>query len=150
MGQVGKYVTRWVRNACLIAPLALAVAGLDWLLKAGVIAAGAPHQFHWFYERPPSPLVTAWALAWLIVFPGLVERRAGVIGVALLCGAALGNFGELAALGRVTGFIPLPPGARSSPADLIGVIGLLMLLGDLFLGNRVERRRQLASPRTSR
>jgi lipoprotein signal peptidase len=69
-----------------------------------------------------------------------------MVGLGLFLGGVLGNLGELAAFGRVTDFIPFPPGWHAAPADLFTLSGYALfsagILGDL---RRARERRVTAT-----
>lgn len=123
------------------------VALADWALKAGAVAIGLRHQFHWLYEREISWLIVLVAVVGLGGMISAAQTRLQLIGLGLVLGAALGNLGELAALGRVTDFIAFPPGFLCSPADLFVTVGWALFAVQALLSVRgsVQRRYRAAA-----
>ncbi len=120
----------WARSSVRVAPLVLAVAVTDWSLKAGVVATGSRFSFHELRDKPFSEISVLIALVGVGMLLSAPRSRANDAATGLILGAALGNLGELLAFGRVTNFIPFPPGWLASPADLCGYAGLAILYGD--------------------
>jgi lipoprotein signal peptidase len=116
-----------VRLLC-VAAVALAVAVVDWGLKAWALEALRPDQIVFNVDRP-------WHLALVcaVIGAGLVavaRTRLLALGAGVVIGGGLGNMAELAVFGRVTDFIPLGVpfrGAVWSPADFFLAIGLVVL-----------------------
>ena len=110
-----------------LAPLIVAVAIRDWTLKALALSTGVPHLFSLPEDRPLSPVAGFISILVAVWLTHLARSRGSMVGLGLLLGAWLGNSGELIALGRVTDFIPFPPGHLSSPADFCLDAGLVLL-----------------------
>src|SRR3954466_11836462 len=111
-----------------IAAVALAVAVVDWSLKAWAVAALRPDQIVFNADRPWHLVVVC-----AVIGAGLIAAARTPLlafGAGVVIGGGLGNMGELAIFGRVTDFIPLGVpfrGAVWSPADLFLAAGLLLL-----------------------
>ena len=111
-----------------IAAVALALAAVDWSLKAWALEALRPDQIVFNVDRP-------WYLVLVcgVIGAGLVvvaRTRLLALGAGVVIGGGLGNMAELAVFGRVTDFIPLGVpfrGAVWSPADFFLGAGLIVL-----------------------
>jgi signal peptidase (SPase) II len=140
MGNVSSLVRTWRRRAAGVAPLLIAVAATDWALKAGAVATGlhtAPHarDTPWVLIA----LVLGVNFVWLVAYAPTPLLR---LALGLWFGGALGNFGELAAHGHVTNFIPMPAGYVASPGDLCIVAGFALFTGTRWWRAVEERRRK--------
>jgi hypothetical protein len=111
----------WLRQATALVPVVASVAVADWGLKAAAQVAGLHIAYH---ERELSWYPWYVVLASTVVVGALIACAGPRISttlrlaVGLTLGGALGNIAELAAFGRVTDFIPLPPASLASPGDL--------------------------------
>jgi lipoprotein signal peptidase len=123
--------------------VAAAVIAADWVLKASASALDQPVHLHWFHERQHAwrPVIVAIVLVMAL---GAISRgRLAILGFGMVLGALLGNLLELAAFGRVTDFIPFPPGSVSAPADFFAFGGYVLfcigMWGDLLRRKRAAR-----------
>ena len=111
-----------------IAAVALAVAAIDWGLKAWALEALRPDQIVFNVDRTWHYVVVC-----AVIGAGLVavaRTRLLALGAGVVIGGGLGNMAELAVFGRVTDFIPLGVpfrGAVWSPADFFLAVGLVVL-----------------------
>ena len=147
MSIVSSLARTWLGRAASVAPLLIAVAATDWALKAGAVASGlhtAPHS----REIPWTliALVLAVNFVWLIAYAPTPLLR---LALGLWFGGALGNFGELAAHGYVTNFIPIPAGYVASPGDVCILAGFAIFTSGRWKraveARRRKRRLALAS-----
>ena len=111
-----------------IAAVALAVAAVDWGLKAWALEALRPGQIVFNVDRPSYLAAVCGVIgAGLVV---VARTRLLALGAGVVIGGGLGNMAELAVFGRVTDFIPLGVpfrGAVWSPADFFLGVGLVVL-----------------------
>jgi hypothetical protein len=111
-----------------IAAVALAVAAVDWALKAWALVALRPDQLVFHSNRPWHVVVVCAVIG--IGLVAVARTRLLALGAGVVIGAGLGNMGELAVFGRVTDFVPFGVpyrGAVWSPADFFLAAGLVVL-----------------------
>jgi lipoprotein signal peptidase len=111
-----------------IAAVALAVAAVDWALKAWALAALRPDQLVFHVDRSWHFVAVCAVIA--IGLIAVARTRLLALGAGVVIGGGLGNMGELAVFGRVTDFVPLNipfRGAVWSPADFFLAAGLVVL-----------------------
>ena len=96
------------------------------------------------FERavPVVVLLTAVALAWMLVFFARSGARHPVLAPALglLAGGSIANLIDRVRLGHVTDFIEFPHWPTFNLADAFITIGVVVLLAALLLGDRPRTR----------
>lgn len=140
MGVVTGLARIWLRRAAGVALVMVGAAVADWVLKAGAVAVGL-HTVHHTRELPWAVVVLILSVnfVWFIFYASTPLLR---LGIGLWFGGALGNLGELAALGHVTNFIPFPARYVASPADLCIAAGYAIFAIGLWKGVDGARRRK--------
>jgi lipoprotein signal peptidase len=111
-----------------IAAVALAVAAVDWGLKAWALEALRPDQIAFNVDRPWYVVLVCGVIGSGLM--AVARTRLLALGAGVVIGGGLGNLAELAVFGRVTDFIPLGVpfrGAVWSPADFFLGGGLVVL-----------------------
>jgi lipoprotein signal peptidase len=111
-----------------IAAVAVAVAVIDWALKAWALEALRPDQIVFNTDRPWHAVLVCAVLGAGLVAVARTPLLA--LGAGVVVGGGLGNMAELAVFGRVTDFIALGVpvrGAVWSPADFFLALGLVLL-----------------------
>jgi hypothetical protein len=131
---LGIFCHLWLRNMPVVARRGSVVMLTDWLLKATVHAVDFPYRLHSLSQRNFSGALVVCTVIWLAALPGVSQRALALLGVTLIYGGAIGNLGELAAVGHVTNFIPAPAGSVASPADAFVVTGIVLLCIDVGVG----------------
>ena len=137
---------REVRQRAVLAwSMIAAVVALDWALKFAMHRTGHdPIVLHAaeFGTLPQLGLALVIVLSAHTTMHADTMNRIFIVGWSVAVGGAIGNFGELIALGRVTDFIHLPilqaDDWYASPADLavwggsaVLALGCLLLVGQI-------------------
>jgi hypothetical protein len=114
------------RKLVSVAPVIIGTAVADWALKILAVSSDQQIAFHWFDERQHPWLVVILAVGFAGAITTTAQTRLSIVGVGVVVGALLGDYGELAAFGRVTDFIACPADSACAPADLFSFIGWLL------------------------
>jgi hypothetical protein len=140
MSIVSRPVRTWLRRAAGVAPLLIAVAAADWALKAGAVVIGLHIALH-ARDTPWTLIVLVLGVnfVWLVAYAPTPLLR---LALGLWFGGAFGNFGELAAHGHVTNFIPIPAGYVASPGDVCILAGFAIFTCGRWKRAVAERRRK--------